>query len=121
DDAALADDPGVPLEAQAINPIRVTKTLEPVELTEPEPGTYVFDIGQNIAGWVALTAELPAGQEVILRYGEKLHPDGTVNNDDILGHLDDDYQTDRYVARGGGPETYESRFSYKGFQYVQVE
>jgi alpha-L-rhamnosidase len=119
--AELADDPGVELQAQAVNPIRVTKTLEPVAITEPQPGTYVFDIGQNIAGWVALTAELPAGREVILRYGEKLRPDGTVNNDDVLGHLDADYQTDRFIARGGGPETFEPRFSYKGFQYVQVD
>src|SRR5918999_1767115 len=121
DDAALADDPGVDLEAQMLEPIEATDELEPVALSEPTPGSYVFDVGQNIAGWVALTMRVPRGTDLVLRYGEKLHPDGTVNNDDVLNHVSEPYQTDRYIARGGGRETFESRFSYKGFQYVQVD
>ncbi|HSI79393.1 MAG TPA: family 78 glycoside hydrolase catalytic domain [Solirubrobacterales bacterium] len=116
-----AADPGVPLQAQDMEPIRVSEELEPVEVTTPQPGVYVVDLGQNIAGWIEVELDGAAGDGVVMRYGEKLRANGTVDNDDVLGHVDQDYQTDRYILRGGGPETYESRFSYKGFQYVQFD
>ena len=121
DVADPAADPEVPLQAQDMEPIRVTEELTPVAVTTPQPGVYVVDLGQNIAGWIEAEFDGDAGDEVVMRYGEKLRGDGTVNNDDVLGHVSEDYQTDRYILRGGGPETYESRFSYKGFQYVQFD
>ena len=121
DDADVVDDPGLQLDAQMVQPIRVTDELTPVEITEPEPGVFVFDLGQNIAGWVQLDVEGDPGTQLVLHYGEKLREDGTVDNDDPLNHMSERYQVDTYTLHGEGPETFEPRFSYKGFQYVQVE
>jgi alpha-L-rhamnosidase len=30
--------------------VRITETLKPRKITEPQPGSYVFDFGQNLAG-----------------------------------------------------------------------
>ena len=47
-----------PLRAQSAPPIRVTKVLKPVKLTEPKPGVYIFDLGR---GSQELAAEGIAG------------------------------------------------------------
>lgn len=107
------------LRPRAMPPIRVTGTRAPVGMTRPRAGTHVFDMGENIAGWARLRLSGPAGAVVEVRYGEKTRPDGTVDNANEFIHAE--MQVDRYTLKGGGPETWEPRFSYKGFQYVQVD
>ena len=107
------------LQAQAVEPIEVVDTLRPVGMTEPEPGVFVFDLGRTIAGWARLEAEGPAGTVVSLRQGEKLNADGTVST--AQGQVSSArFQTDEYVLAGGGRETWEPSFSYKGLRYVEV-
>ena len=109
------------LTAQMLPPIKVTKTVRPVKLTEPKPGVYVFDIGQNLAGWARLRVFGPAGTEVVLRYGERLNEDGTLDQKEIGQHIKSGKpQTDTYILKGQGTEIWEPRFAYYGFQYVEV-
>ncbi|NCA67685.1 MAG: hypothetical protein EOM87_06455, partial [Clostridia bacterium] len=39
---------GGALVTERINPIRVMETLKPVGITQPRPGVYVYDMGQNM-------------------------------------------------------------------------
>ncbi len=51
-----------------------------------------------------------------------IESDGTIENADIKQHVHSpDFQLDTYILKGEGVETYEPRFTYNGFQYVQVE
>ena len=104
------------LVAQAGPPVRVDTVLHPVAMTEPKPGTYVFDLGQNMVGWNRLRVTGPAGTTVTLRNGEVLNPDGTLYTANLRGAAD----TDHYTLKGGGEETYESRFTYRGYRYAEV-
>lgn len=106
------------LVAHQHEPIQVIETIRPVSVTEVRPGVFVFDFGVNVSGWVECTAQGPSGTEITLVYGEKLHEDGTVNVDQV--HIDAQIQTDRFILSGNGVETWQPKFSYKGFQYVQV-
>jgi alpha-L-rhamnosidase len=113
------------LNAQAMPAIKVSQTLKPVKLTEPTPGVYIFDVGQNLAGMAELTLTGPAGTRVQMRYGERLHPDGTLDVADIAQHVkrmdsNQQHQTDTYILKGAGRETWHSRFTYHGFQYVEA-
>ncbi len=131
-DAADANDTGwsvaqvVPgpkgkLTAQMMPPIKINKLVKPVKLSEPKPGVYVFDMGQNMAGWVRLRVFGPAGHEVVMRYGERLNPDGTLDQKEIGQHIKTGLpQTDTYILKGRGTELWEPRFVYHGFQYVEV-
>lgn len=113
--------PGGILSAQMAPPVRVTQALQPVKLTQPKPGVFVYDIGQNLAGVAELTVRGPAGTVVELKYGEELNPDGTLNQDKIKIHTHQgEFQTDRYTLKGRGQEVWRPRFVYHGFQYVQV-
>ncbi len=108
--------PGGVLSAQRIAPIRVTQTLSPVARTQPAPGVYIFDLGQNLVGWCRLRVNGPRGQTITLRHAETLRPDGTL----YLDNLRSAAVTDRYTLRGGGTEVYEPRFTYHGFRFVEV-
>jgi alpha-L-rhamnosidase len=118
----IAEGPGGRLAAQAMPPIRVTETIEPTSVSEPRPGTFVVDLGRAIAGWLQLRAAAPAGTEITLRYGERLDDKGLVERKEISKFtFAGPFQTDTYIFRGGGEETWEPRFVYHGFRYVQVE
>jgi len=114
--------PGGELMNQLAPPITVRDTIEPDEILEPEPGVYVFDMGEMIAGWPVLTVDGPEGTTVSLTMGEKL--EGFPENE--TGRVDNDYfvsplQEDEYILSGEGTETWKPRFTYHGFRYVQIE
>ena len=119
--AAVVAAPTDDLRSQRVQPIRVVDTLRADRITNPRPGTYVFRFPVMTAGWARLRAAGPAGTEVTLRYGEQLRADGTVDNAGDPGLTNGPIQTDRYILSGDGEERWEPRFSYKGFQYVQVD
>lgn len=105
-----------PLQSCLMPPIRVATTLRPRAVTERAPGVFVFDLGQNIAGWVRLRAAGPRGTRIVLRHAENLHPDGRLDPTTNRAAL----ATDTLVLKGRGEETYEPRFTYHGFRYVEV-
>lgn len=114
--ARETDFPGTIVTAQTNEPIRVTRELQPVALTEPKPGCYVFDLGQNMVGWVRLQLRAPQGTTVRLRHAEVLDEDGGIYTANLRGAA----QTDVYLCRGTGEETFEPHFTYHGFRYVEV-
>ncbi len=109
-------DPQVILEGQRDQPIRVNEEIHPLEITQPTPDTYIFDIGQNFAGKVCLSVSGEPGTAVRLRYGELLEPDGSLHT----ANLRSARATDTYVLRGGNTEVYSPHFTYHGFRYVEV-
>ncbi|MBC8079872.1 MAG: family 78 glycoside hydrolase catalytic domain [Gorillibacterium sp.] len=106
---------------QRSEPIRVTNEIPPIEITEPKPGVYVFDMGQNMVGWCRLNVQDEAGATIIMKHNEMLNPDGTVYMDNLhAGHLGKgDRQMIRYTCKGGGDEGYEPHFTYMGFLLLQ--
>jgi hypothetical protein len=108
--------PGGQLVADDVPPVRVVRTLHPVRMTEPQPGVYVYDLGQNIAGWEQLHVGGPAGTTVRLRTAEDLGADGMLDTTTNRNAA----STDSYTLSGDGNETYEPRFTYHGFRYVEV-
>jgi alpha-L-rhamnosidase len=108
--------PAAPLVAQHSEPVRIIETLASVSRTEIRPGVHIYDMGQNLTGWVRLRVEAPAGTRVELRHGERLSPDGSL----YTANLRRAKATDVYVCRGGGVETFEPHFTFHGFQYVEL-
>ncbi len=119
---------GVPSQhvmAEAMVPIRITDTIAAVSLRRFSDTDYVFDLGRNIAGVTRISVSGPAGMVLRLKHGERLYPDGHVDQSNINVHYrptddSDPFQTDIYILKAGGEESFEPRFNYKGFQYVEV-
>jgi alpha-L-rhamnosidase len=104
------------LQTQSIPLIRASDSLRPVARWSPRPGVYVFDLGQNIAGWARLQAQGPAGTHVQMRFAEILDADSNISQINLRTAK----ATDVYVLRGGGPERFEPHFTYHGFRYIEV-
>jgi alpha-L-rhamnosidase len=109
------------LRSLSMPPVKVMQTRESEKITEPKAGEYVLDYGQNIAGRCILNVKAKAGTEIVIRYGERLAADGTLDQKLLkLGVYAGPIQEERYIASGKGMETWHSRFTYSGFRYVQV-
>jgi alpha-L-rhamnosidase len=108
--------PAVPLVAQRSEPVRVVETITPVSVNKIRPGVFIYDLGQNISGWVRLRVKAPASTRVQLRHGERLNPDGTLYTEN-LRHAK---ATDVYICKGGKEEVWEPHFTFHGFQYVEL-
>lgn len=117
--------PGGILKSAQMPSVQVTQTRRPAKISQPKPGIYLLDMGQNLAGNAILTVQGTEGTAVKLEYGERLNPNGTLNTEHIGGFVKNTdktqpFQTEVYTLKGGGKEVWSSRFTYHGFQYIQV-
>ncbi len=119
--AALpAEDHPTGLFEQFAEPIRVMDSIAATKIVDRGDGTYIFDFGQNFAGWTRLKIEGSPGQEITLRHTEELDAEGNI--DPITTGVRATYviQTEKYICTGEGVEVWEPRFTYFGFRYVEV-
>ncbi|NGO74573.1 family 78 glycoside hydrolase catalytic domain [Streptomyces sp. YC504] len=113
---ALDDDPPA-LSAHETEPVRVVETLNGKEVPEAAPGSRIFDLGRNIAGWPEITVTAPEGTAVRAYPAESLkdgHAHQSISN--VGAPLWDGYTT----GAGSGPGTWHPKFSYHGFRYVEI-
>ncbi len=108
--------PASRLRARFMPPIKVDGTIRPISVHQPKPGVFVFDLGQNMAGWTRVRARGPAGTTIVMRHAEDLLPDGTLNTLTNRSAK----ATDTFILKGAGVEVYEPRFTYHGYRYIQM-
>ena len=106
------------MQAHPAPAVRPFAELKPKKITQPKPGEFVLDMGQNFAGVVRLNVPHQAkGQKITLRFAERLNPDGTI----YTTNLRDARCVDTYICRGDDKgESWQPRFTFHGFQYVEV-
>ncbi|WP_022891046.1 family 78 glycoside hydrolase catalytic domain [Agromyces subbeticus] len=115
-DVVVADGGTETLVPQVDPPVRVTQEVVPLSMTEPTAGRYVFDLGQNMVGKVRLQISGVAGQTVTLRHAEVVHADGTIAPENLRSAK----ATDTYTFAADGTISYEPRFTFHGFRYVEL-
>lgn len=122
----IVEKPGVIMDSQVMPPIRVVETIKPAKETNPERGTYLYDLEQNIPGWWRLQVRGERGVEIRIRGAETLNDElfpGPLEPGDSLS-TDKTYHRDvwtTYTLKGEGVEMYEPRFFYTGFRYIEVK
>jgi alpha-L-rhamnosidase len=117
--AVAFDDPGIAIVAHRAPPIRATRELKPVKppTVSANRRRHIFDFGQNMVGRVRLRVRnAPPGKTIDLRHVEMLDKDGKPY---VLA-LRTARAIDHYTTRGGPEETFEPRFTFHGFRYVEV-
>ena len=109
-----------PLEPEIVSqyfqPIRQEKILTAKVITNPKPGVFIFDFGQNLSGVPRLRVQGPPGTDIQLRFAEVLNPDGTM----YVENLRTAKATDHFITAGKGIEEYQPAFTFHGFRYVEV-
>ena len=113
--AVVQTDPEILLESQPNAPIRTTVFVKARTRTTPKEGIAIYNMGQNMVGFVRLKVTGNLGDVITVRHAERLNPDGTL----YLTNLRSAKATDTYILRGG-TQTLEPKFTFHGFQYVEV-
>ena len=114
------------LKEQNMPPIRRIGEFKPEEIIAKGNGTYIIVAPEMITGWAKLELCLPENTEIKVTYGERLKKDGFL---DKIGKGEgrdgswwpDSYnQQDSFIGDGRN-HSFEPKFSYKGFKYIQIE
>ena len=108
---------GSPVLYHQLNPpLKVHESFLPKKETKIKNGVYVFDLGQNASGIPQIQVEGKKGDTVKIIPGELVKEDGTVTQRATGSPV-----YFQYILKGEGVETWQPRFSYYGFRYLQVE
>jgi len=108
------DAPDAPLikRHEEIQPV-----AEPYPVERWPTHDWIFDLGQNMVGWVRFKVKGPAGTTIRLRFAEVTNPDGTIYTDNLRTAR----ATDFYTLKGDPDgEIWEPRFTFHGFRYVEL-
>lgn len=116
-DASLMKAPAGKLTFESMEPMRRLAAYVP-EVTDMGEGTYIIKNPVMATGWAKIALDAPAGTELTITYGETLLSSGYLKKPTDFGV---NFQIDKYICKGEPGETYEPKFSYKGYQYIQVE
>jgi len=107
----------VEIVSQDFPPIGVERTLKAVTLTEPKPGVWVYDFGQNFSGIERLRVHGPQTADVRMRFAEVLNPDGTIYTDNLRTAK----ATDHFLnLTGDGNYDNSPPFTFHGFRYAEL-
>jgi alpha-L-rhamnosidase len=106
----------IKIEAQSFEPIRVAQSLLGPTMTEPKPGVFIYDFGQNMAGVEKLVVSGAAGTDVQVRVGEALNPDGTLYTENLRTAK----ATDHFILSGLAADVLVPHFTFHGFRYIEI-
>lgn len=122
-------------------PVLATEVLPAVSIKSPKEGIHIVDFGKNFTGIPEIRFSLPPGTRILLRFGELLYPDGTLNPmtsvcGQIKGTRKDEngneiskggpgapaiaWQQDVFIAKGGEGEIYRPDFTFHAFRYMEI-
>ena len=75
----VLESPTKELIPRDLPPVRRLRELKPVKSWQVGAKTWLFDLGENITGWVRLALDEPSGSTVRIRYSE-MAKDGKIWN-----------------------------------------
>jgi alpha-L-rhamnosidase len=114
-------------------PVRITREIKPVKITQAGKDSFIVDMGQNFAGVARIRVSGPRGRKISLRYGEGLFANGRLNYMTTVatqikkggirggaGAPETAWQQDNYILKGEGVEEWHPAFTFHGFRYVEI-
>ncbi len=100
---------------QTSDPIKIMNSFS-IKSTNRSGDSYVFDMGQNLSGFPSISIKGNKGDKVKITVGERINEDGLINQSQSGGPY---YY--EYTLKGNGLETWQPRFTYYGYRYIQID
>lgn len=95
-------------------PVVRAGVVRPVEIFTSPTGRTLVDFGQNLVGWLRVTAQGEAGHTITLRHAEVLE-----NGELGVRPLRSAQATDTFIL-SGGEDVFEPTKTFHGFRYAEV-
>lgn len=130
--AVVVPAPKGKLKAEVLPAAIPTEVFKPVSVRKIADQVQVVDLGRNIAGWCAIKIRNSQKGDIIrFRYSERIDDQGAIERDSIAMYFLEGcsslltgeiggFQTDYYICAGRPEEIFEPRFTYNGFQYLEI-
>ncbi|MBP6759090.1 MAG: glycoside hydrolase family 78 protein [Flavobacterium sp.] len=112
----LVQEPGGIYEAQMTPGMKVMGEVKPISIKKTPKGTYIFDMGQNMTGWLKIKVKGNRGDKIIMKFAESLQPDGSL----YIANLRSAQTAGIYTLKGEGEEVWNPTFVYYGFRFVEI-
>jgi alpha-L-rhamnosidase len=103
-------------EARLAPPVRRIETRSVAEVLTSPTGGLILDFGQNLVGRLRLRVKGAAGDRIVVHHAEVLD-EGEL----ALRPLRNSASAATFDLAGTGEETLESRFTFHGFRYAQID
>ena len=116
--AVCVEPPKGKLTAMPMEPMKVMETYAPVSIRQIKPGVWLYDFGRNFSGWVRIRVRADAsmaGRKIVMKTGEILYEDGTVNQ-----RVTGEGYAWTYILDGNAEQEFAPDFTYTGFRYVEM-
>ncbi|NQT27749.1 family 78 glycoside hydrolase catalytic domain [candidate division KSB1 bacterium] len=97
-------------------PVKKIETIKPIKIIPKQNGSYIFDMGQNMVGWVQLKVKGQRGSTITIRHTEALDKDGNFYTENLRAAK----QTIQYTCKGNEEEIFEPHFTFQGFRFVEM-
>jgi len=98
-------------------PVRAVEELPAVARINTPKGELVYDLGQNMVGWVRLKLSGEKGDTIHIKFAEVLDREGNF----YTANLRSAECTDTYIFSEAGEIVYEPTFTFHGFRFVKLE
>jgi len=96
--------------------IKNKQSLHPIKITVQKTNQVLFDLGQNMVGVVDLKIPVKKGDTIQLRHGEMLDSEGKL----FTKNLGSAKATDFYIAKEDNTISWQPKFTFHGFRYVEI-
>lgn len=108
------------LKAQ-MQSVQTAESIEPVAMTELPDGRQIIDFGRDMNGHEQILLTGKAGDRIVMRFGERLAQDGSVNVTTTWGGAREaSTHEDVYIKRSDEPESYAPTFAQHSFRYMEI-
>ena len=98
-------------------PVKAIQEIKPIKQFVTPKGETVYDMGQNMVGWIRLKVAGKKGDQVTIKFAEVLDKAGNFYTDNLRSAK----ATDLYILKGEGTEIFEPHFTFHGFRFVKTE
>jgi alpha-L-rhamnosidase len=129
--AVIMNGPGGLLQPAFFPPVKVTKTIQPVDIRQTGENIIV-DMGINLTGMYKIKLHGEPGDTIHFRFGERLYENGTLNPmTAVAGQVKQKgrggpgspaiaWQADNYVIGSDKEAIFEPRFTFHTFRYIEI-
>ncbi len=131
--AQIGNPPGGKLQRTFFPPVQITEKIIPVEISSPESGIFVVDMGVNFTGTYKIKLSGNTGDTISFRFGERIYDDGKLNPmTTVIGQIKRKgiggpgapaiaWQTDSYIIGDNTKSWYQPEFTYHTYRYIEIE
>jgi alpha-L-rhamnosidase len=103
------------LNSQMVDPVKLFEEFSPKQITKLNAGSWLYDMAQNASGIPQIKVQGKKGDTIKIYPAELLKQDGTANQ----RATGSPYYL-QYILKGDSIETWQPRFTYYGFRYLQI-